>query len=402
MVPSAAVLRADSGSDDVGLACFPWLLIPGVESRWHGLLGRRLEVTDLEESEVRAAIDRIEQVCRELFFEGRRELPLRPQERRAALEAGPTGLLRHLNHREGTWAELADDDLIDAAARDHDGGGLAGGDPAPFVDWVTGAGPGLTYDGQIASAGGGNHFAAELQVITEVVDRAAAHAWGLAPGRVAVMTHSGSLGFGQRAAATGHRLATSAWPRARSQPDLVPLRSGDPSLHRWLGVLHAAVNFAKVNRLALSLVARRALREAVRPPLSRALWDACHNLVWEEPGDQWLHRKGAAPAVAVPPMALLDATGPVAGDGARPVLVPGSMGSSSWLMAGLGSERSLASPFDPTGPAPRSDLVARWRADVAEEAPWQYKEPQAVVRSLTEGEVARPVARLEPIATVKT
>jgi tRNA-splicing ligase RtcB len=197
----------------------------------------------------------------------------------------------------------------------------------------------------IGSVGGGNHFA-EVQYVASVSDARAAYAWGLRPGRVVTMVHSGSLALGHAANRIAADLTRSLWPDGLAHPvnGLWPLpldeaprgRSNAPARDRWLAAFAGAANFALGNRLFLSLMLREGLRVTGREPGARLVWDAPHNLLW--PSERGaLHRKGATPAGG-----YADAPSPYDIWG-EPVIVPGSMGASSWVLRGLGNDRTLAS-----------------------------------------------------------
>jgi len=76
---------------------------------------------------------------------------------------------------------------------------------------------GTSYDGMIGSVGGGNHFA-EVQYVASVSDARAAYAWGLRPGRVVTMVHSGSLALGHAANRIAADLTRSLWPDGLAHP----------------------------------------------------------------------------------------------------------------------------------------------------------------------------------------
>lgn len=187
-----------------------------------------------------------------------------------------------------------------------------------------------------------------------------------------------------------------------------------------------AANFAFANRLFLGLMALQAIEEASgRRIASRLVYDAPHNLVFRS-GDAMLHRKGATPA-----------HGPGGTDWlGKPVIIPGSMGASSFLLAGTGNEGALESachgagralsrgraahvsadvfaraidklrvvgPIDPRSPslARRRDILEKYEKRIMEEAPYAYKAVEPVVDAVERASVARKVARLWPLCTVK-
>ncbi|MFI5911153.1 RtcB family protein [Dactylosporangium sp. NPDC051541] len=364
--------------------------------------GMRVEATTLTVDQVRPRLDDLERRLRHLFFEGGRRIGLTPAQREGLLRFGLPGLEDGADrlHVNGLPADSADE----------------------FRDWVT-SGGGTSYDSLIGSVGGGNHFA-ELQYVAAVHDGPTAYAWGLTPGRVVTMVHTGSLALGHQAGATGRDLARKLWPAGVPQPanGILPIPLDRP-WQRYRTSFANAANFALGNRYFLSQMMRTGLTDAVGELDARLVYDAPHNLLWPT-GDTVLHRKGATPA------------GLSADGWGEPVIVPGSMGAPSYLLRGLGNERALTSachgagrsiprgtaskggdeeldaflrefrvvtPLNHRDPAiaTRRDIISAWRRDLKQEAPWAYKEVRPVVDSLRTAGVAEPVAELRPLLTVK-
>ncbi|MEO3818336.1 RtcB family protein [Plantactinospora sp. B24E8] len=408
--------------------------------------GMRVEATSLSVEQVRPHLDRLERRLRHLFFAGGRRIGLTARQREGLLREGLPGLLAdgvpgpssggpagQVDHA-GAWGQVGPDDLADLDGRLHSVG-FPVDSAEDFRDWIT-SGGGTSYDSVIGSVGGGNHFA-ELQYVSRVHDGTTAYAWGLAPGQVVLMVHSGSLSLGHQANATGRDQARAAWPRGVPMPGnrILPMLLHERTAtgrQRYLTAFANAANFAVGNRFFLALMMRAGLADISTGELrSRLVYDAPHNLLWPEPDGTVLHRKGATPAGGV------DGTGR---DGHRawgePVLVPGSMGAPSYLLRGLGNPRSLHSachgagrsvprgaaarggdaeldtflqefrvvtPLDHRDPAvaARRDIVDAWRRDLKQEAPWVYKEVGPVVDSLRTAGVAEPVLELRPLLTVK-
>ncbi|GAB3145086.1 RtcB family protein [Micromonospora sonneratiae] len=397
--------------------------------------GMRVEATSLTVDQVRPHLDRLERQLRHLFFEGGRRIGLTAGQREGLLREGLPGLLADgvPAGAVGAWRQVGPDDLADPGGRLH-AAGYPVASAAGFRDWIT-SGGGTSYDSIIGSIGGGNHFA-ELQYVSVIHDGPTAYAWGLAPGRVVLMVHSGSLSLGHQANATGQDQARAAWPRGvpmprnRILPILLDERSA-PGRERYLTALANAANFAIGNRFFLALMMRAGLAGVAGELRSQLVYDAPHNLLWPGADGVVVHRKGATPAGGV-------------GDGeavpgnlwGEPVIVPGSMGAPSYLLRGQGNPRALGSachgagrsiprgvaargseaeldaflrefrvvtPLDQRDPAVavRRDIIDAWRRDLKQEAPWAYKEVGPVVESLRRADVAQPVAELRPLLTVK-
>jgi len=201
-----------------------------------------------------------------------------------------------------------------------------------------------------------------------------------------------------------------------------------------LELVGLAANFAHANRLFLALMALESLRAVVGETDMRLVYDTPHNLVWREQtrsGTRYLHRKGACPARGMDAMSDT----PFAFYG-EPVLVPGSMGASSYVLAGLGNDDALSSASHGAGRAlsrgdalkvgddvfarflkefrvvtpvdfrrtdvrQRRDIVEKKLDDIKKEAPFAYKGIGPVIHTLADAGMARPVAELRPILTVK-
>lgn len=388
--------------------------------------GMRLETTALTVERVRPRLDALERRLRHLFFEGGRRIALSPLQREALLRDGLPGLLALPRPREGVWTQAGPQDADPARLHRP---ALPTATARAFADWIHSAG-GTSFDGLIGGVGGGNHFV-ELQYVARIHDRRAAYAWGLRRDHVVIMVHSGSLALGHQAGATGRDLARSLWPRGVPLPrnGIVPLPADRAG--RYLEALGNAANFALGNRYFLALMMRAALAAECGEPAAQPLYDAPHNLLWRHDDGRVVHRKGAAPAGGHAEMA----GGPYEAWG-EPVIVPGSMGAASHVLRGRGEPRALATachgagrrlsrgaaaraddaeleaflrefrvvtPVDHRDPAVRrrTDVLAAWRRDLKQEAPWAYKDAGPVVSSLERADVARPVAELRPLLTVK-
>lgn len=384
--------------------------------------GMRLLATDLSREEFERMGGRLDTLLRHAFFEGGRDIPLDEAGRAAMLRDGAAGL-RAPARGGGIWRHLDPEALERDLARTHRGGRWPTRDLWAFADYVRGSG-GVSRDAAIASIGGGNHFL-EIQWVEECIDRRSCWDWGVRPGAVTVMVHTGSVGLGGMVGKHFMDLARQLHPRGMPLPShgfhAIPT-AGPLADHgdAYLSAMGLAANFAVVNRLMLGALALRCLSEAAgRDVQGRLVYDAPHNLVWSE-GQDHLHRKGACPAGC-------DHADPAFPDG-HPVIVPGSMGDASYLLKGMGSLASLCSAphgagrLTARGEGRRGDAgelsrirvvtkidPSRVRRDIAaehvrtlmEEAPSQYKPVAPVIDTVGEAGIASPVARLRPLLTVK-
>jgi tRNA-splicing ligase RtcB len=398
--------------------------------------GMRLLVTDVTADEIAPHLDALARPLRHAFFGGGRDVPLSPRQREAILRRGIGGLAETFadNAGIGVWTGTDGDAIEAERAHVHLGGGLPAQGLHSFGDWIRSSGGEHGRDAQIGSIGGGNHFV-ELQVVDAIRDGAVAHAWGVPKGRLAIMAHSGSVGLGHLVGGYFTDKAKALYPQGVPHPahGFYALPTEGPhagEAARYLDAMANAANFAFVNRLVLGRVAIRVLEAVLgRDIATNLVYDAPHNLIWPAQGDARIHRKGACPAPGP------DGSGPFAWTG-HPVIIPGSMGDASWLLAGDGNEAALCSachgagravprgaarhvepgvwdraretlrvvtPIDVADPiiARRRDVVAAHDDRLKEEGPWAYKDVTPVVDTVAEAGVARRVARLWPLMTIK-
>lgn len=282
---------------------------------------------------------------------------------------------------------------------------------------------------EMGTLGSGNHYL-EVQRIAEIFDDETARAFGLVAGQVVVSIHCGSRGLGHQIGTEFLReMVATARQHGIELPDrelaCAPI---DSALgQRYLGAMRAAINCALANRQILTHLTREAFEDVLPGARLRLLYDVSHNTCkveeHEVEGKQrrlFVHRKGATRAFGpghpdVPP-ALRHA--------GQPVLIGGSMGTSSYVLAGTseGARLSFSSACHGAGRAmSRNEAGKRWQGrvvvhelaargilirspsyrGVAEEAPGAYKDVAAVVDVADRAGLARKVARLEPMVCVK-
>jgi tRNA-splicing ligase RtcB len=309
-----------------------------------------------------------------------------------------------------------------------DNGCLEGADPAKVSPRARERG--LT---QVGSMGAGNHFV-EVDVVESVLDPDTASVFGLREGCLAVQIHCGSRGLGHQVCTDYVREFQSVAIRYGIKlPDreLVCAPMDSPEGQAYLGAMRAAANFAFVNRQILAHSARRAFQETFAGKLKNwqliQVYDLCHNMGKIEThsvnGKQLkvcVHRKGATRAFG-PGMSGLPTEYQKTG---QPVLVPGSMGTTSWVMVGTETamQQSWGSCCHGAGRRmSRSEAKHEFRGDhlrqelekrgitiragslagLAEEAPSAYKDVNAVVETVVAAGIARKVAHLRPLAVIK-
>ena len=397
--------------------------------------GMRLLRTDWTVEEVQRHLPALEKRIRHIFFQGGRAIPLHPLQKHALLRDGLPGLVEqsHLLGEQGIWRYFRRDEQWRALDHVSECGHMAAdGIAQGLADYAHQTE--TRYDAQIGSIGGGNHFV-EVQEVRRILDAETAYAWGLQPGNVVVMIHTGSVSVGYPAAIYAETLMRGLYPRHIPLPanGILPLPLHGKHAAAAAEVQRAianAANFAYANRLFLGLMLRQVFEEVLGDRALELLWDSGHNLIWQD-GATHVHRKGATPARGL--MAMQGTPFAYTGE---PVLIPGSMGASSYVLRGQGDPRSLSSashgagraqsrgqamrasdaefqrfmaefkiitPIDPRDPSLRGrrDILQKWEDHIKQEAPWAFKEIAPVIDTQTEAGLVGAVAELAPLFTVK-
>lgn len=279
---------------------------------------------------------------------------------------------------------------------------------------------------QLGSLGSGNHFL-EVQAVEQIYDQRAAEVFGLRQDGVCVMIHCGSRGLGHQICTDHVRAMESAMPRygisvADRQLACAPVDS--PEGHAYLGAMAAAANFARANRQVLGTAASDVFRKETGVELE-LVYDISHNLakveshaVDGETRQLCVHRKGATRALPPGHPELP----PDLREVGQPVLIPGSMGTASYVLTGVPGGDAFFSTCHGAGrtqsrhQAVRSVDVKELRKELtrqgvrvrgssarglAEEAPTAYKDVDAVVEAAEGAGLCRKVARLVPLGVVK-
>jgi len=282
---------------------------------------------------------------------------------------------------------------------------------------------------EMGTLGSGNHYL-EVQWVAEVFDAAAAGAFGLEAGRAVVSIHCGSRGLGHQVGTDFLRDMVIAAPsHGLELPDrelaCAPIHSHLGQ--RYLGAMRAAMNCALANRQILTQLCRDSVRSILPAFEDRLLYDVSHNICKEErhvvdghARRLHVHRKGATRAFGPGHPAVPE---PLCPHG-QPVLIGGSMGTASFVLAGCASGEALAWSSACHGAGrnmSRHQATRQWRGrqlvdelaargilirspslrGVAEEAPGAYKSVERVVEVAERAGLARRVARLEPLICVK-
>ena len=386
--------------------------------------GMRVVTTPLSRGEV--DVDALaESFARDIpLGEGRHNVRLSQEDFRAVLEQGVRGLAHIDRGKARIWEARRPGEEADDILRTEDSGSLPGdASKVSRKAWDRG-------HTQLATLGGGNHFI-EVQVVERVDREDVARDFGLFQGQIVIMIHSGSRGFGHQVAGDAMRVAADKTASECPNKHLCYLPADSPEGRSYVSAMHSAANFAYVNRQMMAMLVRHDFRHLYGEVPMPMLYDVTHNMakLEEHDGeDLWVHRKGATRAF---PPERMQGT-PFAHVG-QPVLIPGSMGTASYVLRGTsaaaeslfsvnhGAGRVMsrtAATGRPRGrhkglrPPGISDerfeqtmrgikLVCADRRGAKEEAPDVYKDIDAVVEVVAEAGLADVVARMRPLAVLK-
>lgn len=284
---------------------------------------------------------------------------------------------------------------------------------------------------QLGTLGSGNHFL-EVQYVERVLDSNAAEAFGLAENQVVVLIHCGSRGLGHQVCTDYLKTMNEAMRRyGITLPDrqlaCVPARSKEGQ--DYLAAMAAAANYAWANRQAITHAARGAFAKVFGPEANlRVVYDVAHNIAKCErhrvdggaEEEVLVHRKGATRSFPAHSPYIPDAYREVG----QPVLIPGSMGTASYVLVGTeramdetfgtvchGAGRALSRTAAKRGRDARVEtrkleeqgiiLRSETRDGILEEIPDAYKDIDAVVNVVHGAGLARKVARLRPMGVIK-
>lgn len=312
--------------------------------------------------------------------------------------------------------------------RTEEGGCLEGADPGKVSDRAKNRGK-----DQVGTLGAGNHFI-EIDKVDRIFDEPAARRMGIFQNQVTVQIHCGSRGFGHQICSDYvKRLQKTIQQYGLSLPDrelvCAPLSSREGQ--DYLAAMKAAANYAFVNRQLLTYYIRRSFEQVLAGKVKNhhvyQVYDLAHNMAKIEEHEVdgrrikvCVHRKGATRAFG-PGSRLLPG---IYRDIGQPVLVPGSMGTASWVL--VGTEHSMAQTFGSIchgagrvmsrskakkavrGTELREELEAGGihvrsgsMSSLAEEAPIAYKDVDRVIEVVHGAGIAKKVARLIPLAIIK-
>ncbi len=283
---------------------------------------------------------------------------------------------------------------------------------------------------QLGTIGAGNHFV-EVDRVQNIFHQQASQAFGLEPNQVVVLIHTGSRGLGHQVATDYLKVMMKAMPKYQIHPpdrELACVPFNSPEGQDYFAAMCAAANFAWCNREMITWEVRKAFKKTFgRQDGIEVVYDVSHNIAKIEEhlieGKQSkviVHRKGATRAFG-PGFSELPLEYQNVG---QPVLIPGSMGTSSYVLAG--TKKSMELSFGSTchgagramsrraakrlvnAPSLIQNLAEKGIhikagsfAGAAEEAPQAYKDVDLVVEAVQQAGIAQKVAQLKPLVVIK-
>ena len=327
-----------------------------------------------------------------------------------------------------TWAVKKGFGTTEDLERTEDRGTMEGADPSVISERAIKRG-----SNQLGTLGSGNHFV-EIQVVDQIYDPEKAKAYNLFKGQVTILIHSGSRGFGHQICDDFLKeMSAQVFKKSIELPDrqlaCAPLKSEQG--RRYLAAMACAANYAWANRQILMHWTRETFLKTLsisdKELGAKLMYDICHNIAKTElhtvEGSQMMlcvHRKGATRSLP-PGHPLLPE---LYRDAGQPVLIPGDMGTYSYVLAG--AEEAMKQSFGSTchgagrvlsrtqatkrakGRAIHRELEdkgifvqARGKRTLKEEMPEAYKDISQVVEVVHEAGLAHKVARLKPLGVIK-
>lgn len=286
---------------------------------------------------------------------------------------------------------------------------------------------------QLGTLGSGNHFL-EIQKVEEIYDQKVAEAFGIFPGQVTVMIHTGSRGCGYQICDDYLSVMGAAAQKYNiflpdRQLACAPINSDEGQ--RYFAAMSAGANYARANRQIIAHWVKESFLEVLAiPPKElgmQTVYDVAHNLgkmeehfIDDKKVKVCVHRKGATRSLPAGHKDVPDVYRAIG----QPVLIPGTMGTASYIL--VGSERALKETFASTCHGAgrmmsRSKALKQVRGQevqkqlkekgiivrsgsykgLAEEAPFAYKDVSLVVEICHQAGLSRKVAKLRPLGVIK-
>jgi len=287
---------------------------------------------------------------------------------------------------------------------------------------------------QLGSLGSGNHFL-EIQQIQEIFDENAAKVMGLEKGKITVLIHCGSRGFGHQVCSDYLRYSEKSLKKYNIElidRELACVPNNSIEGENYRKAMYSALNFAWANRQIITHFTRKTFEKIFSSSETgldmKLVYDVAHNIAkverhkvdGEGMRDLVIHRKGATRAFPAGMEQVPEKYRQIG----QPVIIPGSMGTASWIL--VGNKKSLDLSFGSTahgagrtmsrGAAKRSSTVEKVKAEldskgiyikaltkngIVEETPLAYKDVDSVVNVSDKLGIATKVAKLVPIGVIK-
>jgi tRNA-splicing ligase RtcB len=273
---------------------------------------------------------------------------------------------------------------------------------------------------ELGTLGSGNHFI-EIQKIAEIFNIKIAEQWGLKKNQICVMIHSGSRALGHQ---TCNDFTNLFWKLKDKYKINIPriglaaLPINSPEGNQYFQAMADCVNFAFANRQMITYYLRQIFKKNFNSPLN-LLYDVCHNIAkWENHLQKKLliHRKGATRALP----AKHPQNPKIYWETGHPAIVPGSMGTSSYIMTGLDKNKEtynsinhgagrIMSRSQAKKTIKKQDFEKQMKKIVfnkpfeiiKDEAPSAYKNITEVIETLVEAGLTQKICRLKPLAVIK-
>jgi len=357
--------------------------------------------------------------------EGKRNVNLSKDDLKIILEKGLKGL-REIAHRYERLSRIRnEEEEYNDILKTEESGSMSGN-----ADAVSRRAIERGHD-QLGTLGGGNHFC-EIQFVEEIYDNNIAKEFGIEKNQIVIMLHSGSRGLGHQIGDDYMNLARTLTGDISPSKSLGFLPLKENSGRDYVSAMHCAANYAFVNRQIMTMFIRKNFRHYFGDIPMPIIYDVPHNIAKFEnyEGENLcIHRKGATRAFPANKM-----RGTVYERIGQPVIIPGSMGTASYLLIGEdkaiealysvchGSGRAM-SRTRAGGKVKRKDgriieegaisderfresmqgivLICEDKYHIKEEAPDAYKDIDVVIDIVVKSGLAKAIARMKPLAVLK-
>ena len=308
-----------------------------------------------------------------------------------------------------------------------EGGEIKGADPSKVSDKAKQRGR-----PQFGTLGAGNHFL-EVQKVERIFDEKIARVFGLEEGQLTIMLHCGSRGFGHQICDDYIRTmlrASEKYNILLPDKELCCAPIDSPEANDYMKAMYCAVNYAFCNRQVMTHWIRETMEEVFKKEAEsmdlNIVYDVCHNIAKMEKHEVdgkikmvCVHRKGATRAFP-PGSEEIPADYRSVG---QPVLIPGSMGTASYVLSGVesGKEAFYSTCHGSGRVMSRHAAIRQYRSDdvkrnleqkglaifatsgevISEEAPGAYKNVDEVVDGVAKAGLSKIVARVTPMGVAK-